>query len=133
MTVLKLSTQYYDVYSNSSLRSVDTAAYAKKNYNVKNLSGSLGVVASARSQSFATLQNVDTFVKNGFSVSSGTATNLLSGGTGMSPLYGLIGTQLSMAAEQVNKLFSSEVSSAISGYASYLDTASGGSLLDITA
>ena len=148
MTVLRMATQYYDAYTNSSssLGSVDTAAYARKNYNIKNLSGSLGVVASAKTTNFATLQHVDTFVKNGFSatgldhydalktaVSSNLAANLLSGGTGMSPLYGLLGKQLSMATEKANELFSPEVSSAISGYSRFLKSASAGSFLDITA
>lgn len=146
MTVLRMATQYYDAYTNASLGSVDTAAYARKNYNVKNLSGSLGVVASAKTTNFATLRNVDSFVKNGFSasgldhydalktaVSSGGATKLLSGGTGLSSLYGLLGTQLSIAKEQANELFSPDASSAISGYSKFLSSASVGSLLDITA
>ncbi len=146
MTVLKMSTQYYNTYTNPSVGSVDTAAYAKKVYNVKNLSASLGVAASAKSQSFATLRNVDSFVKNGFTasgleqyeslkaaVTSNTTAKLISGGTGISSMYGLLGTQLDRITDQVNELFSSQVTSAVSGYSGYLNTASAGSLLDITA
>lgn len=148
MTLLRLATQYYNTYTNPLLKSADPAAYARKNYNIKNLSGALGIVDSAKSTNFTTLQNVDTFVKNGFTasgldtyetlktvISSNPTAALLSGSTSMTPLYNILNTQLNMITDQVNELFASTpaASSAIAKYASYLNDAVYGSVLDITA
>lgn len=143
MTVTSLASNYYNIYTNSAIRSSDH----QNTYDVKKFSNALGVLQSAKSTNFSTLQNVDTFVKNGFAASalddydklktaiaSSPISSLLSGSNGLSNMYHLLGTELSMITEQINELFSggSSVTNAIQSYASYLDTATNGSFMDFT-
>lgn len=146
MTVSGLSNLYYNIYTSPDARKADPAAYAKETYGISNLSGALSVMSSARSTNFATIQNIDTFVKSGFtatglaeydslkaSIAAHPVSTLISGSSGISSMYSLLGAELQGMTEKLDKLLEDMPKTELAAYTDYLNSASSyGSLLDIT-
>ncbi|MFA9380766.1 MAG: hypothetical protein ACERKO_06860 [Acetanaerobacterium sp.] len=153
MTITNQAAYYYKNYAfiNSSAygnNAVDFSKVSQKSYNVRNLTSALGVLAGAQSTNFATLRNVDSFVKSGYqaggldvydslktAVSSSDVNDLLTGNTDLSGMYGLLGKQLETSTDQLfsELQFDPSASNAIASYTSYLSTTASESTLDITA
>ncbi len=154
MTLSNLASFYYSSYSFTSgntyqSNAIDATAYAKETYKVSNFSNALQALSTLSTPSGLT--KIDSFVQNAYQVSqldvydelggmvsSGNITDLLSGSTGLSGMYRLLGTQLSISTSAVEELMesSSSVSSAIKsyqGYQNYQKNLVANPVLDFTA